>query len=207
MQALRVLGNASLFAVIAAFQSGLPWAAARHLSAHPSLCAEDQLRYCLRSIRDPCYAFHKLIADGNLVGVRDLLPYFDSDRAMDAIWGQLHVLTYLHLRSKHGCTSRTMDYAAAYGHVSCLVFLQTHRREGCSQQALTYAAAGGHLECVEFLVAHPPPAGWRYIDQAEAMARRHNHLAVADNLRRLTSNGPATPTKQRWFRLLLTQKP
>ncbi|KDO28671.1 hypothetical protein SPRG_06525 [Saprolegnia parasitica CBS 223.65] len=199
-----VLRNPSLLCEIAAYQTGLRWAVARHLRAarpRPTSTVQEQL--CLRSSRDPHYAFHQLIADGHLVGVRDLLPYYDSDRAMDvaAIWGQLPVLMYLHLRGHAGCTSRTMDYAAAYGHVACLAFLHAHRGEGCSQQALTYAAAGGHVECVEFLLAHPPTPRWAYLHQAEAMARRNQHWRVVAILQRLS---PAPPTKKHWYQVLLS---
>ncbi|EQC33961.1 hypothetical protein SDRG_08640 [Saprolegnia diclina VS20] len=202
-----VLRNPSLVHEVASYQHGLRWAVARHLrAARPRPTSTVQQQLCLRSSRDTHYAFHQLIADGHLVGVSDLLPYFDSDRAMDvaAIWGQLAVLMYLHLRGHAGCTTRTMDYAAAYGHVACLAFLSAHRDEGCSQQALTYAAAGGHVECVEFLLSHPPSPRWVYLRQAEAIARRHQHWPVVTILERL-STSPVS--KKHWYQVLLLSNP
>ncbi|OQS02830.1 hypothetical protein THRCLA_21312 [Thraustotheca clavata] len=146
------------------------------------------------------------------IGVGNLLPYFDSDRAMDvavkilmwkeAIWGQLQVLMYLHLRSAFGCTSRAMDYAAAYGHVDCVAFLRIHRNEGCSQQALMYAAANGHLECVKYLWRHPPPTQWHFATQAEEAARANKHWAVVKFLRRSLNNRTTSSLQHRATKLL-----
>jgi hypothetical protein len=76
-----------------------------------------------------------------------------TEEIMDcaAEYGHLHIVAWLHMNRREGCTTDAMDYAAKYGHLSVVRYLHQQRWEGCTTSAMDLAATYGHLNVVKFL--------------------------------------------------------
>ncbi|KAK1929391.1 putative ankyrin repeat protein [Phytophthora citrophthora] len=85
------------------------------------------------------------------------------------------IVQWLHANRTEGCTTDSMDCAAANGHLDVVKWLQANRSEGLTTKAMSGAASNGHLHMVQWLHEHTS-AGCT--SHAMDDAAEHGHLSV-----------------------------
>ncbi|OQR89437.1 hypothetical protein ACHHYP_06291 [Achlya hypogyna] len=169
-----LLEQPDVFAVVTAFQPGLPAALAKESRRHQKILHDLCFRHnpwLVQYEAQPvfhCRVLFKLVEENKLALAHRLLkaaPALQSPSgdfpylyALDtaARLGDLPLLCALHVRGLGLATTGAMDAAAANGRLDIVHFLHAHRREGCSAEAMVKAWKGQHTDVVDFLEATYP---------------------------------------------------